>query len=250
MDCWVKQLTLGVLIAIVCVSAVDLSDIASDVRSIGHVAIGMFMGSITLTSLPMLPLVFLLCVWCGDQGWMLIRRRVRWSAVLDESARKEQERKADIRRAFVVDPISIELGYSLIQLVDGGKGGDLLEEITALRRQIASELGMVLPAVSVRDNLKLGSHDYRISVRGRTVGTGRIRPNRLLVAGEKRKLDRLLALCGECPPMRSAGTWIRREDRNAAEVLQLVVTEPVKVMISHLGDTARTYVFKNIRGHN
>ncbi len=249
MDCWVKQLTVAVLIAIVCVSAIELPDIAPGIRPIAHITVGMFLGSITLTSLPMLPLG-LLAVVCGDRAWMLIRRRIRWSGVLDESARREEERKSDLRRAFVVDPISIELGYALIRLVDVAQGGDLLKEITALRRQIASELDIVLPPVSVRDNLKLGSHNYRISVQGRTVATGRIRPDRLLVAGERRELNRLLALCGECPTMRSAGMWIRRENRNAAEILHLVVTEPIEVMISHLGDTVRTYVFKTQSGHN
>src|SRR5690625_6571651 len=73
-----------------------------------------------------------------------------------------------------VDPIEVEFGYALIPLVDEGQGGDLLDRIVMIRRQIAIELGIVVPVVRIRDNIQLEPNEYRLKIKGNEVATGEL----------------------------------------------------------------------------
>ena len=86
----------------------------------------------------------------------------------------------ELQKLVDIDVLSIELGYSLLRLADEGKGGDLIDRITGLRKSFAREMGLVLPTVAVRDNFELEANDYRFLLRGKPVAEGRLLPNRSL----------------------------------------------------------------------
>src|SRR5205823_1497020 len=90
---------------------------------------------------------------------------------------KPPENMADL---LVVDPLEVELGYGLVCLADSKQGGDLLDRITAVRRQIATEMGFLVPPIRVRDNVRLRGNQYVIRLRGLEVGGAELHPNHLL----------------------------------------------------------------------
>src|SRR5690606_12935524 len=81
---------------------------------------------------------------------------------------------------FQVDPIEMEIGYSLIPLVDEGQGGDLLDRISMIRRQCAIELGVLVPVIRIRDNLQLSPDEYVVKIKGIQVGRGELMVNHYL----------------------------------------------------------------------
>ncbi|HQO36786.1 MAG TPA: flagellar biosynthesis protein FlhA, partial [bacterium] len=102
----------------------------------------------------------------------------------EERQREEEEVAAEVpeavERLLEVDPMEIEIGYALIPVVDAQQGGDLLDRVSAIRRQTAVELGIVVPPIRIRDNMQLPPRVYVIRIRGNEMARGELRPDRLL----------------------------------------------------------------------
>jgi len=128
-----------------------------------------------------------------------------------------------------------------VQLVDTAQGGDLLERINAVRRQLAAEIGLVMPPVRIRDNLQLASDEYRLKIRGNAVSSGSVRPGRLLA------MDSGLAsgpIDGEPtrePAFGLNAWWIEDALRARAEAMNYTVVEPSSVIATHLTETVRKH---------
>jgi flagellar biosynthesis protein FlhA len=134
-----------------------------------------FLVLLTLTPLPTLPLVATASV-LGAIAWGMHREGKARAA----KARRGSEGpagmpgvmpagpapEAPVETLLKVDTLELEIGYGLVPLVDKGQGGDLLDRISAIRRQLAVELGVVMPPVRIRDNMQLPSGEYRVKVRG------------------------------------------------------------------------------------
>lgn len=137
-----------------------------------------FLGLMVLTKLPMIPLlsvgaICLLFAWAGN----------RQNAKPVADARPEPpaaSKEISIERLLTNDLMEIELGLDLIRLVDAKQGGTLLQSVGNVRQQIASELGIILPKIRIRDNLKLGRKEYRIMIQGNTVERAILEPDHLL----------------------------------------------------------------------
>ncbi len=158
---------------------------------------------------------------------------------------------AAVLKSLQPDPLELEVGYGLIPLVEGeGQspvlGGSLLKRITLLRRQIAQELGFVIPTVRVRDNLELGVHQYRIKLRGVPVASGEVRPNMYLIlhgAGGVGGAPSAPEIPGEDtkePAFGLPARWIEPGFRDQAELFGYTVVDPVGVIITHLSETIRS----------
>jgi flagellar biosynthesis protein FlhA len=172
-----------------------------------------FLGLLVLTRLPAVPL---LTIGAGCAGLAYFLRRAAANPPAPEKAEPtaDEPPKAAEKRIedyLAVDPLELEIGVGLIRLADPKRGGDLLNQITEIRRRLAAELGVVLPKVRIRDNLRLERRNYRIKVAGNPVAEGCVRPDKLLALASDEDGP---PLSGEpaCEPASGrSGVWIDPE---------------------------------------
>ncbi|HEV2368795.1 MAG TPA: flagellar biosynthesis protein FlhA, partial [Acidimicrobiales bacterium] len=136
-----------------------------------------------------------------------------------------------------VEPLELELAFDLIDLVDAGRGGDLLARVKGLRRKIASELGIVVPPVRTRDNLSLEEGAYAVRLNGVEVGRGRAPLGRVLVIGEG--IDQLPGEATEEPVFGLAARWVPAEMRQHALMLGCTVVDRASLITTHLSEVIR-----------
>ncbi len=145
----------------------------------------------------------------------------------------------DVRKLVEVDVFAIEIGFGLLGLADAKSGGELLARVTGVRKALAREKGIVVPPVSVRDNLELEANDYRFLLRGRPVARGQLLPGRWLamnVAGSK---VRLKGVPTREPVFNLEATWIDESEKKTAELNGFTVVDPASVLITHLSETLK-----------
>jgi len=197
-----------------------------------------FLATLMLTSLPKMPL---LMVGAGCAGLALVMSRRRRLADPDpaDQAHQPPSVEQEAEELPLVDPLRIEIGYALVRMVDPDQGGDLLERISALRRQVAGELGFVVPAVRVRDNLHLASHAYTIRVRGVSSGSGKLYPAELLAVAGEAPAGQIIGRQTVEPTFGTPAVWIAPRQKPRAEMMNYTVVEPPAVLITHLADVIR-----------
>ena len=145
----------------------------------------------------------------------------------------------DVRKLIEIDIFAIEIGYGLLALADAKKGGELLARVTGVRKSLAREKGIVVPPISVRDNLELEPNDYRFLLRGKPVARGQLVPGRLLamnVAGSK---VRLKGVPTREPVFNLEATWIDEAEKKTAELNSYTIVDPASVLITHLSETLK-----------
>jgi flagellar biosynthesis protein FlhA len=145
----------------------------------------------------------------------------------------------DVRKLTEVDVFSIEIGYGLLPLAEVRNGGDLLARVTGVRKTLAREKGIVVPPVSVRDNLELEANDYRFLLRGKPVARGTILPGRLLAMNVAGSTIRLRGQPTREPVFNLDATWIDEGERKTAELNNYTVVDPCSVLITHLSETLK-----------
>ncbi len=193
--------------------------------------------------MPFVPFV-LLSLGFGLLGQALRARRA------EERVREQEEETAEapvpgpsleeeLAELLVVDPLRIEIGYGLIDLASRSSG--LLERIQGLRRRIAQELGYLLPAVHVKDNLRLHANAYRILIRGAEVARGEVQPNKLL-ALDGEQAPGLEGTPTREPAFGLPALWIDPGARAQAERAGCTVVDPATVIITHLSEVLRTHL--------
>ena len=144
-----------------------------------------------------------------------------------------------ISTALQIDPLRLELGYGLLPLIGDGAAGRLTDQIKALRRQLAGELGFVMPSVRIQDNIQLPANTYVLKVKEMEVGRGDIRPNMLLImdpqGGE-------ITLPGEQttePTFGLAASWVSPNMREEASFKGYTVVDPATVVTTHITEVVK-----------
>ncbi|MCC6483935.1 MAG: flagellar biosynthesis protein FlhA [Armatimonadetes bacterium] len=140
-----------------------------------------------------------------------------------------------------VDPLELEIGYGLIVLADRKQGGDLLDRVTALRRQMATESGFVTPPIRVRDNLQLKPTEYAVKLKGVEVARGESYPGQLLAMNPSGGSIDIPGLRTTEPAFGLPAVWIAEQDRSIAESLGCSVVDAVTVLITHLSEFVRSH---------
>lgn len=146
-----------------------------------------------------------------------------------------------VQAAAEVDPIALEIGYGLIGLVEPAQGGDLLNRIVNLRKQVAADLGLVLPPVRVRDNPGLAARVYRITLRGVEVARGEVVPSGLLAVRSAPDAPELPGMHTTDPAFGTPAVWISEGERPVAEASGYTVVEPSVVVATHLHEVVKRY---------
>lgn len=205
-----------------------------------------FLALLALTPLPTIPL-FVLSAVVGTMAW----RTAKVSQKADEKKRQEAE-KADapkppepIEQAMTVDALELEVGYALVKLVDTTQGGDLLERVSNGRRQLATELGLVMPPVSIRDNVQLPPNEYRLKIRGNTVAIGKAYPGQYFAVdnglASPEEDGHLNGIAAKDPAFGLPAWWIQPGQRQRAEALNYIVVEPSMVVTTHLMEVVKDH---------
>jgi flagellar biosynthesis protein FlhA len=133
-----------------------------------------------------------------------------------------------------IDPIELEVGYALIPLVDERQGGDLLDRISMLRKQAAVELGILIPPVRIRDDIRLPSNEYVIKLRGSEMARGEVMPRFLMALNTGTVISPIEGIDAVDPSFGMPARWIATNRRADAEAYGYVVVEPSTVVATHL----------------
>lgn len=164
--------------------------------------------------------------------------RIRQELAQAEVTKKVEE--APVEELLKVDPVEIELGYNLIPLVDETQGGDVFKRIMDVRKQLALELGIVLPPVRVRDNLNLEPEEYVIKIRGNEVGRSSLQPGMLLAVNPGTASGELSGILVNEPVFGLPAVWISYAERENAELLGYSVIGASTVLITHLSELLKS----------
>ena len=141
-----------------------------------------------------------------------------------------------------IDPLSVEVGYALVSLVDEAQGGTLLARIRSVRRQIATETGVVVPAVHLADNLQLGPRHYTILVKGVEVARGELYADRLLAINPGSAGGGLEGVQTREPAFGLPAVWVGVEQRDRASAAGYTVVDPTTALSTHLSETIRVFL--------
>src|SRR5215208_4147401 len=155
-----------------------------------------------------------------------------------EQGQLEAPRDAAID-ALNIDPLELSIGFGLVPLVDQKAGGSLLSRVSAIRRQIASELGMVIPPVRIHDEIGLDSHEYVIKVRGAEVARGRTMAGHQLAMDPGDAVGQLPGVATTEPAFGLPAIWIADAQRAEAEALGYTVVDQESVIVTHLTESIR-----------
>jgi flagellar biosynthesis protein FlhA len=147
-----------------------------------------------------------------------------------------------------VDLLSLEVGYRLVPLVDAKQGGDLLARVRGVRRKLTSDLGFLVPAVHIRDNLEFAPTVYRINIAGVPIGEGVIHPDRDLAINPGRVFGKVNGIETTDPAFGMEAVWIEPGARDHAQTLGYTVVDPSTVIATHLSHLVQTHAHE-LLGH-
>jgi len=140
-----------------------------------------------------------------------------------------------------VDVLALEVGYRLIPMVDRNQDGELLKRIRALRKKFASEIGFLIPAVHIRDNLQLKPNGYRILLKGVEVGTGETQVGQFLAINPGKVLGPIAGVATTDPSFGLPATWISADDREQAQLLGYTVVDASTVVATQLSNLIQSH---------
>ncbi len=179
-------------------------------------------------------------------GWKLGHAEsASFKAKLDTAEKKEKEKTgeapADISPVVPLDPLSLELGYGLIPLVDKDKGAELLERVTRIRRESALDLGLVVPRIRIIDNMRLEPSEYCFKIKGVEVAHGRIRMGWYLGINPGGVTEELPGEKTVDPTFGLPAIWIAEENRERAERAGYTVVDPPSIIATHLTEIIKRH---------
>lgn len=165
------------------------------------------------------------------------RRRIKELSEEQEEAVKPPEE--DVMDLLEVDQMELEIGFNLISLVDPSKGGTLLERIKSLRKQIALDMGFIVPPIRIRDNLQIGQNEYLILIKGSKIASGEIFPDKLLAMNPEGNLDKVEGIVTKEPTFGLEAKWIDKSMKERGEMEGYTIVEPETVIITHLSEVIK-----------
>jgi flagellar biosynthesis protein FlhA len=203
---------------------------------------GGFLATLIFTSLPKIPL---LAIGGGFIGLaMTMTRQKKADAVRDAAKVKSDAKKAPEERIedyLSVDPMEVEIGVGLIRLADPKRGGDLLERIQRVRQNVAADVGLIMPKVRIRDNMRLEQNQYRVKIADMPVAEGIAHPNLLLAMDSGVTTGRVNGIATREPAFNTPAVWIEPTVRDQAELYGYTVVEPASVLATHLTEVVRKH---------
>lgn len=202
-----------------------------------------FLGTVT-------PLSFVLFVGLGV-GFIICGRVVDKKAALSEIENEvdagegeadEIRRPENVISLLQVDPIELEFGYGIIPLADVNQGGDLLDRVVMIRRQVALELGTVVPIIRLRDNIQLNPNQYIIKIKGIQVSEGEILFDHYMAMNPGFVEEEITGIPTFEPSFHLPAIWITEGQRERAESMGYTVVDPPSIIATHLTEVIRSHI--------
>jgi len=202
---------------------------------------------LALLGLPKLPLFIVSAALIGT-GIMLQRNSkvsvVEESAAARETEIEESKKPENVLNLLQVDNMELELGYALIALVDVQQGGDLLDRIVLIRRQIASELGFIVPVIRVRDNMNLQPNQYVIKIRGAEIASGEILADHYMAMSGGFDDEGIPGTPTKEPAFGLDAKWINAIYREQAELNGWMVVDAPTVLATHITEVIKSQAWE------
>ena len=202
-----------------------------------------FLGVVT----PLNAVLFLALGFCFIVGGRVMANQLEAakveSAVETDEAEAEEVRKPEsVVSLLSVDPIELEFGYGIIPLADVNQGGDLLDRVVMIRRQVALELGTVVPIIRLRDNIQLNPNQYIIKIKGIQVSEGEILFDHYMAMNPGFVEEEIAGIPTFEPSFHLPALWITESQRERAESLGYTVVDPPSIIATHLTEVIRTHI--------
>lgn len=160
---------------------------------------------------------------------------------VEESEVEEIRRPENVVSLLQVDPIELEFGYGIIPIADVNQGGDLLDRVVMIRRQIALELGMIVPVIRLRDNIQLAPNDYLIKIKGVEVAKGQIMFDHYLAMNPGTADEEIDGVKTIEPAFGLPAIWIKEAQRERAEMIGYTVVDPPSIISTHLTELIKKH---------
>ena len=254
----IPALMLSTAVAIIVTRMSGAQDMGGELQKqlLGHpkalaVAAGLLGVMGLIPGMPNLPFL-LMGALCGWGAWVLHRRSKQAPPapveVAPPPAPAADQRELTWDDVQPVDIIGLEVGYRLVPLVDKSQGGDLLARIKGVRRKLTQDLGFLVQAVHIRDNLDLSPNAYRINLAGVPVGEGVIYPERELAINPGKVFGQLNGIATRDPAFGMEAVWIEPAMRDQAQTLGYTVVDASTVIATHLSHVIQTHAHE-LLGH-
>lgn len=181
-------------------------------------------------------------------GARMMQQRVE-EATTEESVEEAEEAQAEeirqpenVNSLLQVDPIELEFGYGIIPLADINQGGDLLDRVVMIRRQIALELGTVVPIIRLRDNIQLNPNQYIIKIKGIQISEGEILFDHYMAMNPGHVEEEITGIPTFEPSFHLPAIWITESQRERAESMGYTVVDPPSIIATHLTEVIRDHI--------
>ncbi|MEK4565296.1 flagellar biosynthesis protein FlhA [Alkalihalobacillus sp. FSL R5-0424] len=180
-------------------------------------------------------------------GWQLQNIKTRETNlelapdIPDDNETDEMRSPENVVNLLQIDPIEFEFGYGLIPLADANQGGDLLDRVVMIRRQMAIELGMIVPVIRIRDNIQLQANEYVIKIKGNEVAKGEVLLDHYMAMSPGFEDDSIVGIETIEPAFGLSALWIGEEMKERAEMSGYTVVDPPSVVSTHLTEIIKRH---------
>lgn len=241
------SLATGVLVTKVSKEA-DIGDIL--VKQLFSIPKVLYMVGVVLILLGLTPLPFFIFATYGVVFIVvanIIQKKVEVTEIEEEVTTEESEvsemrKPENVNSLLSVDPIELEFGYGIIPLADVSQGGDLLDRVVMIRRQIALELGCVVPIIRLRDNIQLNPNQYVIKIKNVPVSEGEIMFDHYMAMNPGYVEEEITGIPTFEPSFHLPSIWITESQRERAESLGYTVVDPPSIIATHLTEVIRSHL--------
>ncbi len=160
-------------------------------------------------------------------------------AIAQETSKAEPVSPEDVMKLLTVEPMEAEIGYAIIPLIDPAQGGDMLDRIGTIRKQMALEMGIVVPPIRIRDNIQIKPTEYILRVKGAEAGRGELLPDHYLAMNTGGVEEDLIGVPTKEPAFGLPALWISPDLRDKAEAMGYTVVDAPSVLATHLSEVIR-----------
>jgi len=223
------------------------SEMSSQILAQPHALI---MGGILLVIVSLVPGLPTIPMWIVAAtlmtiGYIVNSRRQKAAVVeekeVEEVTAEEKRKPESVTSLLQVDPIELEFGYGIVPMVDVSQGGDLLDRVVMIRRQCALDMGVIVPAIRLRDNIQLGTNAYSIKIKGVEIAKGEVMADHLLALSSGEIEEEIYGIPTVEPTFGLPALWIPKSDREEAEILGYSTVDPPSVIATHLTEIIKRY---------
>ena len=249
----IPALLIAVTAGIMTTRAATESDLGEEVRSqVFSNPKPLALGSALLLLIALIPglpffVFFLLGTSTGAIAWLVQKKQTSTALLIEEEAAEELAAlpaSDNLEALMRVDPLGLELGYQLIHLVDNTPGADFLTRVKSIRRQLAMEIGVIVPPVHITDNLQLKPREYRILLKGVGIASGQLMPGFMMAINPGHVSDEIEGIETHEPTFNLPALWINQEESEKAQLAGYTVVDNTTVLSTHITEVIKTHIYE------